>query len=42
MYRLGIDLGGTNIVAVVVDDVTHKIIAKDSCKTSVPRPERAI
>lgn len=42
MYRLGIDLGGTNIVAGVVDDVKHKIIAKASCKTAVPRPESEI
>ena len=38
MYRVGIDLGGTNIVAGVVDD-KFNIIAKAKCKTSVPRPE---
>ena len=38
MYRVGIDLGGTNIVAGVVDD-EFKIIAKAECKTAVPRPE---
>ena len=41
MYRLGIDLGGTNIVAGVVDE-EYKIIAKASCKTNVPRPESDI
>ena len=41
MYRLGIDLGGTNIVAGVVDE-KYKIIAKASCKTAVPRPESEI
>ena len=38
MYRVGIDLGGTNIVAGVVDD-EYNIIAKAACKTAVPRPE---
>jgi glucokinase len=38
MYRVGIDLGGTNIVAGVVDE-EYNIIAKASCKTAVPRPE---
>ena len=38
MYRVGIDLGGTNIVAGVVDD-DYNIIAKAACKTAVPRPE---
>lgn len=41
MYRLGIDLGGTNIVAGVVDK-KYKIVAKSSCKTAVPRPESEI
>ena len=41
MYRLGIDLGGTNIVAGVVDE-NYEIIAKASCKTNVPRPESEI
>lgn len=41
MYYLGIDLGGTNIVAGVVDG-NYKIIAKDSCKTNVPRPTAEI
>ena len=41
MYRVGIDLGGTNIVAGVVDD-EYNIIAKAECKTAVPRPESEI
>ena len=41
MYRLGIDLGGTNIVAGVVDE-KYKIVARASCKTNVPRPESEI
>ncbi|MGN0551552.1 MAG: ROK family protein [Acutalibacteraceae bacterium] len=41
MYYLGIDLGGTNIVAGVVDE-KYKIIAKAECKTAVPRPETEI
>ena len=41
MYYLGIDLGGTNIVAGVVDD-DGKIVVKASCKTSVPRTMDAI
>ena len=40
-YRVGIDLGGTNIVAGVVDD-NYEIIARASCKTNVPRPEAEI
>ena len=41
MYRLGIDLGGTNIVAGVVDE-EYKIVARATCKTAVPRPESEI
>lgn len=37
-YYVGIDLGGTNIVAGVVDS-DYKILAKAKCKTNVPRPE---
>jgi glucokinase len=40
-YRVGIDLGGTNIVAGVVDE-NYEIIARASCKTNVPRPEAEI
>lgn len=41
MYHLGIDLGGTNIVAGIVND-KYEIVAKASCKTAVPRPETEI
>ncbi len=37
MYRIGIDLGGTNIVAGVVDE-HYKLIATARCKTNAPRP----
>lgn len=41
MYRLGIDLGGTNIVAGVVDQ-NYNIIATATRKTNAPRPAEAI
>ena len=41
MYTIGIDLGGTNIVAGVVDD-NYKIVASAKCKTNVPRPAEGI
>jgi len=41
MYRLGIDLGGTNIVAGVVDK-DYKIIATAKRKTNCPRPAEEI
>ena len=41
MYTIGIDLGGTNIVAGVVDD-NYRIVAKEKCKTAMPRPADAI
>ncbi len=41
MYTLGIDLGGTNIVAGVVDE-NHKIIATAKVKTNSPRPAEEI
>lgn len=37
-YKVGIDLGGTNIVAGVVDR-DFNIIARADCKTAIPRPE---
>ena len=40
-YYVGIDLGGTNIVAGVVDE-DYNIIAKASIKTNCPRPEKEI
>lgn len=41
MYRIGIDLGGTNIVAGVVDE-SYRIVATAKCKTAMPRPADAI
>lgn len=41
MYRIGIDLGGTNIKAGVVDD-QNRIVASATCKTALPRPAEAI
>ncbi len=41
MYRIGIDLGGTNIVAGVVDD-NYNIVATAKCKTACPRPAEEI
>ena len=41
MYRVGIDLGGTNIVAGVVDDNFH-ILATAKRKTNAPRPADAV
>lgn len=41
MLRLGIDLGGTNIVAGVVDE-DYKIIATHKVKTNLPRPSEEI
>lgn len=42
-YKVGIDLGGTNIVAGVVkvdyDNQDYEIIARAECKTAIPRPE---
>lgn len=40
-YYVGIDLGGTNIVAGVVDE-TYKILSKASVKTNMPRPSEKI
>lgn len=41
MYRIGIDLGGTNIVAGVVDE-NYTLIATAKCKTNAPRPANDI
>lgn len=41
MYTIGIDLGGTNIVAAVVDEQYH-ILAKAKTPTAMPRPAEAI
>ncbi len=40
-YYAGIDLGGTNIVAGVVDE-EYNIVAKASTKTNCPRPDKEI
>jgi len=40
-YYIGIDLGGTNIVAAVVDE-NYNILTKASTKTNRPRPAQAI
>ena len=37
MYRIGIDLGGTNIAAGVVNDA-FEIVGRAKCKTAMPRP----
>ncbi len=41
MYRIGIDLGGTNIAAGIVNE-DFKIIAKDSVPTNADRPAEEI
>ena len=41
MYRLGIDLGGTNIVAGIVDE-KYRILAKRAVKTGLPATSQQI
>ena len=41
MIRIGIDLGGTNIVAGVVNE-EYRILATAKCKTALPRPAEEI
>ncbi|MBR7099284.1 MAG: ROK family protein, partial [Clostridia bacterium] len=41
MYRIGIDLGGTNIAAGLVNE-SFEIIAKESTPTLVGRPSEEI
>ena len=41
MYRIGIDIGGTNIKAGVVND-QYEIVASAWCKTRLPRPSQEI
>ena len=41
MYRIGIDLGGTNIAVGVVDE-NYKIVGRAKCKTALPRPAEEI
>lgn len=40
-YRIGIDLGGTNIVAGVVDE-KYNIVSRAKCKTNLPREPKEI
>ena len=40
-YYIGIDLGGTNIKAGVVNE-NFEIISKSTCKTNLPRPAEDI
>ena len=40
-YTIGVDLGGTNIKAGLVDEV-HHIVDSVSCKTNLPRPEHEV
>lgn len=42
MYRIGIDLGGTNIAVGVVDDSNFKIVGEGKVKTNAPRPVEEI
>lgn len=41
MLRIGVDLGGTNIAAGLVDD-EYRILDRASVKTNVPRPPKSI
>ena len=41
MYRIGIDLGGTNIAVGVVDE-DYRIVGTAKCKTALPRPAEEI
>ena len=41
MYRIGIDLGGTNIAVGVIDE-SYNIIGRGKVKTRAPRPAEAI
>jgi len=41
MYRVGVDLGGTNIVSAVIDE-SYRIISKSRVKTNSPRPAEEI
>ena len=41
MYRIGVDLGGTNIAVGVIND-NYEIIARAGTKTNIPRPAEEI
>ncbi len=40
-YTIGVDLGGTNIAAGIVDE-NYNIVDKLSCKTNLPRPSQEV
>ena len=40
-YTIGVDLGGTNIAAGLVDENNH-VVASISCRTNLPRPQQEI
>lgn len=42
MYRVGVDLGGTNIVSAVLNDETYTLSGKSSRKTNLPRSAEEI
>ncbi len=39
MYRIGVDFGGFNVVAVVVDDVTNRIVGKSETQIKVAQSQ---
>ena len=41
MYRIGVDLGGTNIAVGLIND-NYEIIARAGAKTNIPRPAEGI
>ena len=41
MYRIGVDLGGTNIAVGLIND-EYEIIARSNTKTNIPRPAEEI
>ena len=41
MYRIGVDLGGTNIAVGLIND-NYEIIARSNAKTNIPRPAEEI
>ncbi|MBQ9913136.1 MAG: ROK family protein, partial [Clostridia bacterium] len=41
MYKIGVDLGGTNIAVGVIDE-SYKIIGLGKAKTNIPRPAEEI
>ena len=41
MYKIGVDLGGTNIAVGLIND-NYEIIARAGTKTNIPRPAEEI